>query len=281
MKKYLELIRIKHWIKNILIFIPLISNGKLIISNVLNCIICFIAFSFMSSFVYILNDIKDIEKDKLHPRKKKRPLPSKRIKKSIAIYIAILMLIASIIINTLINKNIFNISLYLLLLYMIINISYSCGLKNIAILDIVLLAAGFVIRIYYGASIVEIEVSNWLFLTVLNGSLFLGLGKRKKELINNKDTRKVLIEYNESFLDKFQYLTLTLMIIFYSLWSMEKNINYLMFTIPILMIIFMKYCLIVEKSDEGDPTTILYQDKFLLFLCTFYVIIMFIILVLL
>ena len=270
MKKYIELIRAKHWIKNLLIFIPLICSGFINAENVLNLIIGFFSFSFISSFIYIINDIKDIEKDKLHPRKKKRPLPSGEITKKRAIIIAIILLIASLSFNYIIYKEILNVSFYLLLAYMIINVLYSMGLKNIAILDIILLATGFIIRVYYGASIINVQVSDWLFLTILNASLFLGLGKRKKELINNKDSRKVLKEYNEAFLDKFQYISLGLMLVFYSLWTIEQDIKFLSLTIPLLIIIFMKYCLIIEKSDEGDPTTILYQDKMLLFLCLIY-----------
>lgn len=274
MKKYLQLIRVKHWIKNILIFIPLICSGLLTYNNLLLCICGFFAFNFVSSFIYIINDIKDIEKDKLHPRKKERPLASGKIKKKTAIIIAIIMVILAITINSVIMKSIFNIPLIFLIAYIIINIFYSCGFKNIAIVDIVLLATGFVLRIYYGASIIGIEVSNWLFLTIMSASLFLGLGKRKKELINNKESRKVLKEYNEAFLDKFQYLCLTLTIVFYSLWTIEQDIKYLSFSIPILIIIFMKYSLNIEKNNEGDPTTILYQDRILLLLCFVYGIIM-------
>ena len=259
-----QLIRVKHWVKNILIFIPLICSGLINYQNTLACIIGFFAFCFASSFVYVINDIKDIEKDKLHPTKRNRPLASGKIKKSTAIYIAVLMLILSISINTLINNNILNISLYILLSYIVINILYSFGLKNIAIVDIILLASGFILRVYYGAAIINVAVSDWLFLTILSGSLFLGLGKRKKELINSEKSRKVLQEYNEAFLDKFQYVTLGLMLVFYSLWVIEQDIKYLSFTIPLIIIIFMRYCLIIEKSDEGDPTTILYQDKFLM-----------------
>ena len=262
--KYLKLIRVKHWVKNILIFIPLLCSGLINYSNVLDCITGFFAFGFASSFIYVINDIKDIEKDKLHPTKRNRPLASGKIKKSTAIYIAVLMLILSISINTLINNNILNISLYILLSYIVINILYSFGLKNIAIVDIILLASGFILRVYYGAAIINVAVSDWLFLTILSGSLFLGLGKRKKELINSEKSRKVLQEYNEAFLDKFQYVTLGLMLVFYSLWVIEQDIKYLSFTIPLIIIIFMRYCLIIEKSDEGDPTTILYQDKFLM-----------------
>ena len=281
MKKYIELIRAKHWIKNLLIFIPLICSGFINAENVLNLIIGFFSFSFISSFIYIINDIKDIEKDKLHPRKKKRPLPSGKITKKRAILISIILLIASLSFNYIIYKEILNVSFYLLLAYMIINILYSMGLKNIAILDIILLATGFIIRVYYGASIINVPVSDWLFLTILNASLFLGLGKRKKELINNKDSRKVLKEYNEAFLDRFQYISLGLMLVFYSLWTIEQDIKFLSLTIPLLIIIFMKYCLIIEKSDEGDPTTILYQDKMLLFLCLIYGISMILFLVIL
>ncbi len=297
MNDYLKLIRVKHWVKNILIFIPLICSGLVTYSNVISCIEAFFAFSFASSFIYIINDIRDIEKDKLHPRKKNRPLPSGKIKKSTAIYIAVLMIILAITINTaiyiavlmiilaitintIINNNFLNTSLYFLLGYIIINICYSMGLKNIAIIDIVLLASGFVIRVYYGASIINVDVSSWLFLTIMSASLFLGLGKRKKELINNKESRKVLQEYNEAFLDKFQYLSLALTIVFYSLWTIEQSIKFLYLTIPLLIIIFMKYSLNIEKNDEGDPTTVLYQDKLLMGLCLIYGFIMLVLLVL-
>lgn len=271
--KYLQLIRVKHWIKNILIFIPIICAGLVNLKNVTITIAAFFSFCFMSSFIYIINDIKDIEKDKKHSRKKNRPLPSGRISKKTAWLIAALMLMLSIVVCVIVGKGI-NVSILFLFAYMIINILYSYGLKNVAIIDIALLASGFILRVYYGASVIQVPVSNWLFLTILNASLFLGLGKRKKELIHNKESRAVLKEYNEEFLDKFHYLTLTLTLVFYSLWTIEQNVNYLVFTIPILIIIFMRYCLIVEKSDEGDPITILYQDKMLIFLCGIYTLLM-------
>lgn len=272
MKKYIDLIRVKHWVKNLLIFIPLVCAKKITGENVLIVMAGFFTFSFASSFVYIINDIKDIEKDKLHPRKKNRPLPSGKISKKSALIIALVFLILSILINLLISKDLLTLSLYLLLSYIMINIMYSFGFKKIAILDIVLLAAGFVLRVYYGAAIINIEVSNWLFLTVLNASLFMGLGKRKKELTYYKESRKVLDAYNESFLDKFGTLSLTLTIVFYSLWAMEQNINALVFTVPLLMIIFMRYSLVVDNGDEGDPVTVFYNDKMLLALCVIYII---------
>ena len=272
MKKYVQLIRLKHWIKNLLIFIPIICAGIFDINVITNTILGFFSFSCACSFIYIINDIKDVEKDKKNPRKKKRPLASGKIKKTTAIYVAILMIVLSIIINILASDSI--LSIYIILIYVIINILYSYGLKNLAIVDVILLATGFVLRVYYGATIASINVSNWLFLTILNGALFLGLGKRKKEFINNFESRKVLKEYNAEFLDKMQYLCLSLMLVFYSLWCIEQKTKLLIYTIPLIMIIFMRYCLIVEKSDEGDPTTILYSDKSLLILGIIYGIIM-------
>lgn len=279
MKDYLKLIRIKHWIKNLLIFVPIISAEKLNYNNIISTIIGFLSFSLMASFIYIINDIRDIEKDKNHPRKKNRPLASGKIKKTNAIILSIILLILSIVINILITKN--NASIYFLLAYMIVNILYSFGLKNVAIIDIVLLASGFIIRVYFGASIIDVEVSNWLFLTMLGASLFLGFGKRRKEYINNQNSRIVLKDYNEAFLDKFEYLTLTLTIVFYSLWVIEQTSKYLFLSIPVLIIIFMKYCLDIEKGDEGDPTTILFSDKMLITLCIIYSLMMLLFLVVL
>lgn len=270
MKKYLELIRVKHWVKNLLVFVPLIFSKLIDYDTVFNTILGFVSFSFLSSFIYIVNDIRDIEKDKLHPRKKNRPLPSGKVKKRTAIIIAVLMITLSVIINTIIHTNMLNESLYFLISYLIINIFYSFWLKNIAIIDIIILASGFVLRVYYGASIIGVQVSSWLFLTVLNASLFLGLGKRKKELLNNKKSRKVLEQYNEIFLDKFQYLTLSLTLVFYSLWTINQDVKYMYLSIPVVIAIMMRYCLVIESCDEGDPTTILYQDKILLMMCIIY-----------
>jgi len=255
------------------------TQFKLILLTLVNIfltILGFIAFSFGTSFIYIINDLKDIEKDKLHERKKQRPLASGKIKKKNAIIIAIISLILSLTINYIATKSFFNITTYLLLSYIISNILYTYYFKNIVIIDVAFLSLGFILRTYYGASLINIEVSDWLFLTIMSGSLFLGLGKRKKELINNINIRHSLKNYNELFLDKFQYTTLTLTILFYSLWSMEQVIVY---TIPIIILIFMRYCLIIETNNEGDPTTVFYSDKLLIVLCLIYTIIMTFILV--
>lgn len=271
-KSYIELIRVKQWIKNFIIFIPALCASDM--SRILAVCIGFFAFSLQASFVYVINDINDIEKDKKHPRKKKRPLPSGRVGKKEAIVVAIVMLISSLALNYVAQMTILNLSWVFLLAYLIINIGYSFGLKNIAILDIALLSAGFVLRVYYGGALAGVGVSNWLFLTILSSSMFLALGKRKKEFCIGSSVRKVLKAYNEPFLDKFSYIFLALTFVFYSMWAREQNNQSVIYTVPIVILIFMRYCLILEKCNEGDPTTIIYKDKLLLFLCGLYGVIM-------
>ena len=279
--EYLKLIRVKHWVKNFLVFVPMLCAKLLNLNNIIVVLLGFFSFCFASSFIYIINDIKDIEKDKLHPVKRNRPIASGKISKKNGIILSIFMLIMALVLNVLSQKSFLNIALIMLVLYIIINIFYTFCLKNYAIVDVLLLTSGFIISVYYGAALLNIVVSSWLFLTVMSGALFLGLGKRKKELINNKKVRISLKSYSENFLDKFQYTCLSLTLVFYSLWAMEQNIKYLLYTIPIVVTIFMRYCLVVENNTEGDPATVLYSDKSLMGLCLLFAISITIIMVIL
>lgn len=273
---YLKLMRIKHYFKNLLIFLPLIfSMSFYSLENDIKTVIGFILFSLVCSMVYIINDINDIEKDKKHPRKCKRPLASGEVtKKEAYILLAILAIIViggSVLMNTGIYSSI------ILVVYLILNILYSKFLKNIPIIDVICLVIGFVLRVVYGASIIDVEVSNWLYLTIISFSFYLALGKRRNELQAGTDTRAVLKYYNKDFLDKNMYMFLTLMIVFYSMWCVDaSNIvkfdNKLIFTVPILMIICMKYSMNIERQSEGDPVEILFSDKVLMALVLIFII---------
>lgn len=268
--KYLKLMRIKHYIKNLLIFIPLLFSGRLFETKLLiETIVGFIAFSLMASIIYIINDIKDIEKDKNHPIKKNRPIASGKVSIKQAYILIIFLLITIVMIYLLIPIN--KLSSTILLLYLIINIAYSLGLKNIPILDVVLLVIGFIIRIIYGAFLGGIEVSKWLYLTILVFSFFMGFGKRRNELKKN-DTkgREVLKNYNYEFLDKIVYMFLTLFIAFYSLWAMTIDSDYMIYTTFFVIIIALKYSLKLESDSFGDPVDMLLNDKILLVICVIY-----------
>ena len=274
MKKYIKLLRIKHWIKNGLILLPMVCSYSFSKENIIMTLLAFLSFSLMASFVYIMNDIRDVEKDRKHPRKMHRPIASGAISIPKAVIIAVIVLGLSIVLNYLATQSLFNTALGILLLYLANNICYSFGMKNIPIVDVLLLTAGFVFRIYYGAAIVGVPVSSWLFLTVLTASLYLGLGKRRKEFNNSEEVRPVLKYYDKRFIENFMNISLTLVIVFYSLWTMEQTNPLLYFSIPLLIVIFMQYMLFMETGNEGDPVTLLFQHKSLMATTLIYIVYM-------
>lgn len=160
------------------------------------------------------------------------------------------------------------------MLYLIINIIYSFGIKNIPLLDIFILAIGFVFRVLYGGLIINVEISNWLFLTVLSISFYMALGKRRNELIqNSSNSRSVLKYYNKNFLDKNMYMFLTLAIVFYSLWStMAVDNEMFKFSIILVILILMKYSMNIENGGYGDPVDVITKDKILISLMAVYTI---------
>ncbi len=283
MKVYFQLIRIKHWLKNILIFLPLIFSKNLLhLNSLLTTIIGFLAFSLIASIVYINNDINDIEKDKKHIEKKKRPIASGKISIKKATIVEILLGIISIVLLVMLYINVQNIFILILpIIYLILNIMYSKSLKNIAVIDVVILVSGFVIRVLFGSIIINVELSNWLYLMVMFGSFYLGFGKRRNEIIKvGTNTRKVLSSYNKEFLDKNMYSCLTLSIVSYSMWCIDpitinrvSNTN-LVWTVPLVMIIFMLYSLEIEKDSFGDPIDVVLKNKGLITMISVYGIIM-------
>ena len=163
-------------------------------------------------------------------------------------------------------------------LYLFLNMAYSMGLKNYPIIDVVLLTAGFVIRVLYGGVIANVEVSEWLYLVIVSGALYMGFGKRRNELKQQKNTRKVLKHYNDAFLDKNMYVAVALVIVFYSMWAIESINPLMIWTVPFFMIILMKYSFDVEGNSDGDPVEVILQDKVLILLILLYAICVFILL---
>jgi 4-hydroxybenzoate polyprenyltransferase len=275
--------RIHHYIKNILVFAALACSGQFFdVEKLSSAVAAFVAFSMISSVVYIINDIRDREKDRKHPTKCNRPIAAGTVSvKSACVLAAVLLVIAVVC-----NGVTFRITSTLLLaLYFALNLGYSFGLKNIPIVDISILVAGFLIRILYGAFVTGITISNWLYLTVIALSFYFALGKRRNELKQvGGETRKVLMAYPLNFLDKNMGMCLTLANVFYALWSMDEKTrafyenDYLIFTVPIVLLITLKYSLDVEGDSDGDPVEVLLRDKVLLGLCVLYLAAMFAIL---
>ncbi len=277
MREYLNLLRIKHYIKNLIIFLPLFFSGEIKDTKGINDFIIigggFILFSMSCSLIYIINDIKDVDKDKNHPIKKKRPLPSGKISIAQAKMILVSLLLLIVFTAAIMRPNLE--ALIWLVVYVVINIIYSFKAKNIAILDVVLLGMGYPLRLLFGGALTNTKISAWLFLTVLFVAFYLAYGKRYGECIKvaSSDTRLVLKDYNKDFLKSNMYLNLVLGIVFYSLWTVEKG-ELFVYTVPIVMVICMKYNHLIETKTDGDPINTIFSSKSLILYSIIYLVIM-------
>lgn len=281
MNRYLKLMRVHHYIKNLLVFAALICSGQLLAPDkLLAGVAAFLAFCATSSVVYIINDVRDRDKDRLHPTKCHRPIASGLVSLRQAALLAVLLCVVAAVANGLV----FHLSAtFILLSYVLLNLAYSFGLKDVPILDITILAAGFVLRVIYGAIVTDIVISNWLYLAVFALSFYLALGKRRGELRHHQsgDTRAVLKAYPLDFLNRSMTMCLTLANVFYALWSMDQvttaiyHNRFLIFTVPIVLLITLKYSLTIEGASDGDPVEVLLHDKVLLALVILYLAAMF------
>ncbi|MCI8912577.1 MAG: decaprenyl-phosphate phosphoribosyltransferase [Lawsonibacter sp.] len=274
LRDLLRLMRPRHYIKNFLIFVSITFDRNLFNPSVMRQgLLGFAAFCLLASAVYVLNDIRDVEADRLHEVKRNRPVASGAVPIPAAWALSGTLFAAALAIQL----AAFGLrGSGLLLAYFAVNLGYSLGLKHVPFLDIVLLVSGFVLRVVYGAAIVGSSTSAWVYLTVFALSFYLGLGKRRNELVKlppgGGSTRKVLQYYSYEFLDKFMYLCLTLAVTFYALWSADSEVaskygtDKLVWTVPLLIIILMKYSADIESSSYGDPVDVILQDKVLLLL---------------
>ncbi len=263
LKEYFKLFRIPQWIKNFFVFVPLIFSQNLLKSNyLLITLFAFLIFSLASSLVYIVNDIVDIEADKAHPQKKNRPLASGKINIKSALTSAIIL--AMIIIFSLFFFNLH--FAYTVAAYFLLNIFYSFVLKQIVLLDIFSIAAGFMLRVLAGAYVINVEISSWLILTTMFISLFLGIMKRRTELVLSENdnvavTRKVLVHYSKEFTDQMATVAAAAVIICYALYTVATRTvtvfgtENLIYTTPFVVFGIFRYMFLVYMNKQGENTT--------------------------
>lgn len=265
----IRLLRPAHWLKNIIVFLPLFFSGGLLADGALaRAAVAFIAFSCAASGVYVLNDLMDIESDRKHPTKCKRPLASGQIPFRGGIAICVALCIVSCALSFSCGGPP---ALGLAALYIAMNVGYSLGLKKVPLLDVVILASGYVLRMLFGAVAAQVTVSGWLYLTVIAGSFFLGLGKRRGEIDEvGTELRSVLAGYTRDFLDKNMYVCLTLAVAFYSLWARDVTLR--LWTVPLVLVILMRYSLDIERGSDGDPMGVIVADRVLIALVIAYVV---------
>jgi len=268
--KYVLLsMRPEQWIKNFLVFAALLfSKNLLSLSKDIEAIIGFTIFCMITGCAYMINDLVDLEKDKLHSVKSRRPLASGKLKKDTAIKIVVLVCLASLFSAFYMNI-LFGI---IILAYFLLNIGYSIYLKNIVIIDVVSIAAGFVLRVLGGAVIISVVASQWLILCTILLSLFLGFSKRRHELVLLEDSatshRKVLEHYSPYLLDQMIAVVTASTLICYALYTMSKDTieklgtSKLIYTIPFVLYGIFRYLYLVhQKEDGGSPTEIMFTDK--------------------
>jgi decaprenyl-phosphate phosphoribosyltransferase len=269
MLKYLKLIRIKHYIKNGFIFMPAFFAMVILDSQVLiNLSIAFVSFSFIASCIYILNDIHDFEYDRLHPSKSKRPIASGLISIKRAHLIAIILFSISIVLSMLYVPEVMG----LLLLYAFINVLYTFWLKSVAVVDIFVIAIGFVLRIFVGGVVAGVVLHPWIITMTFLLALFLGLGKRRDDVIANSETK---VEYRSSihgytlpFVDNALMMLAGTTITAYLIYTLSPDIENkfntqnLYFTSVFVILGILRYLQIIfVEKKSGSPTDVLLNDR--------------------
>jgi 4-hydroxybenzoate polyprenyltransferase len=264
----LKTMRPKQWIKNVFVYAALVFDEKLVdVGLLLRTTVAFILFCLVSSSVYIINDLADIEKDRQHPEKRTRPLPSGRLKPAQAVVGAAVILGLSL-------PAAFWLDLRfgaILVGYLVLNLAYSFWLKDVVIVDVMSIAAGFVLRVAAGVIIVDAErFSPWLYICMTFLALFLAVGKRRHELVllkaNANMHRRSLDDYSLEFLDEMTHLVTAGAIIGYSLYTFfSENLppnHTMMLTIPFVIYLFFRYLYLVHvKGEGGRPEDLILRDR--------------------
>jgi decaprenyl-phosphate phosphoribosyltransferase len=270
---YLKLLRPKDWAKNLFLYIPLFFAREIFnVDKMIHVTYGFIAFSFIASSIYIINDYRDREDDRKHPVKCKRPLAAGTVSPSSALVICALLLLAGFGLAWLIRVKF----LLVLVIYFLVNLAYSLGLKSIAILDIILLAIGFVLRIKGGSVISLVPLSEWIIIMVFLLAVFMALGKRRDDVLlklsSGTDMRKSIKGYNLELLNALLALTCAVIVVAYLMYTMSPDTlermhmthNRLYYTcIFVFAGIFRYLSVIYISTDSGSPTKILYKDRFI------------------
>ncbi len=269
MLRYLiKSMRPTQWIKNGIIFAPLVFSRNLFAPEPLGLVLAaFAIFCLLSGTVYLMNDLVDLERDKVHPTKSKRPLASGKLSRGVATFASVLFLALSL-------GGAFAIGWGFLVvagLYFIINLLYSSILKHVVIIDVMVISFGFILRVLGGAVVINVPPTPWLLMCTMLLALFLGFAKRRHELVQLDDAnshRKVLMHYSPYFLDQMIMIVTASTVMSYALYTISADTvehigsNHLLYTIPFVLYGIFRYLYLVHlKEGGGSPTRILLTDR--------------------
>ncbi|MGB0429547.1 MAG: UbiA prenyltransferase family protein [Bacteroidia bacterium] len=271
-KHFAKLLRVNQWVKNGFLFLPIFFDKQLLNMSVLaDAFLGALSFAFVSSVVYIVNDYFDRNRDRLHPKKKFRPIAAGLISPITAFVVAIICLVISVLLVLYLNS----IELaYVLAIYLVLNILYSTWLKHVSLLDIFILAFGYVLRVYAGGFATQIAPSEWLILMSLLLALFLALAKRRDDVVlfenSGKKTRKAIDGYNQSFFNTALSMLGGIIVVTYSIYVLSDQTqerfgsDYMYLTVIFILAGVLRYLQItLVEHDSGSPVKLLYSDRFL------------------
>ena len=243
-----------------LFFAPFLGGTLFTLTDSVQLLLPFAAFCLVSSATYIINDIFDCNNDRNHPDKCARPIASGQVSVSMALYLASALLVCSVILAW----NISVIFLVIMLTYVAVSLAYSAKLKDVALLDIFCIAAGFLLRLHAGGVAFNVAISSWLFLSVFLLSLFLSAGKRLSEKKRLGDTaadhRMALVAYPDGFLESIMYMTGGSVLATYSMYALTRHSSLLLYSVPVCCFGLLRYMFRIRSGKSGDPTESLVKD---------------------
>ena len=265
----LETMRPRQWAKNIFVFAGIVFDQQLFVGpSLLRVVIAFVLLCLTASSIYLINDLVDIEKDRQHPTKRNRPIPSGRLPLPVAWTAAAILPAVSLVVGFYISRGL----AVVLVVYLVIHILYSFYLKNIVLVDIFAISAGFVLRVVAGVTVIQVQAfSPWLYMCMGLLSLFLAIGKRRQEYLqlgeNAATIRPAFAHYNIKLLDDMLRLVITATAIAYTLYATEAETvlisqPLMLLTVPFVYYALFRYLYVIHvKGDGGDPTDVLYTDR--------------------
>jgi len=265
---FIESMRPRQWIKNCFVFTALIFSRNVFDPvMVFRVTLAFFFFCAVSGVVYIINDTCDLEKDRLHPTKKERPIASGRLDSRSALSVAIPLLILTLAAASFVSRSL----IMTLAAYFLLNLAYSIKLKDIVLLDAFAISAGFVLRVFAGALVINVSVSSWLIICTILLALFLAFSKRRHEIVVLEvfaiDHRRILGEYSTTFLDQMISVVTASTVISYALYTMSDetiakfDTRSLIYTVPFVLYGVFRYLYLVhQKKGGGDPAAHLLTD---------------------
>jgi len=277
MKDIVKLLRPHQYVKNIFIFAPILFAFEFSLDKFESSFVAFVLFCMISSSIYILNDIFDIKEDQKHPKKRYRPIASGAISKKSATTLFMIFSFLSLLSAYLYNINLF----YIFVIYFVLNVAYSLGLKHISLVDIFIISTGFVLRLFAGSVVTDVKLSSWIILITFLLAVFLALAKRRDDVLlflKGERTRKNIDGYNLEFINASMVLMAAVVVVSYILYTVSDsvtqkfNTEYLFVTSFFVILGILRYMQITfVEQESGSPTKIVLRDRFLQFCLLFWI----------